>query len=254
MMIENLCRVLATPSQSDLVLNEGELHLWRAGLDLTDEELAPLVRVLSPDELDRATRFHFTRDRRRFMAARGVLRSVIAGYLRRPAHEISFVYGSRGKPALANGDLQFNLAHSGGLAIIGLTRSGQLGVDVERIRPLEDMMQLVNSFFSPLECQELTALPPEAQQSAFFACWTRKEAYVKAMGDGLAMPLDQFDMPVVSSEPPRLLHVDVMSNETTSWSLWDVPLEAGYVGSVAFAGQMELLRHGEWRRDEPGLV
>src|SRR5580704_6293419 len=124
MTIVNHCRVLATPSQSDLVLNEGELHLWRAELDLTDEELAPLVRVLLSDELDRAARFHFTRERRRFMAGRGLLRSVIAGYLRRPAHEISFVYGARGKPALATADLQFNLAHSDGLAIIGLTRSG----------------------------------------------------------------------------------------------------------------------------------
>lgn len=252
MIIANHCRVLATPSQSDLALNERELHLWRAELDLTDEDLAPLIRVLSPDELDRAAQFHFTRDRRRFMAGRGLLRSIIAGYLHRPAHEISFDYGVCGKPALTTADLQFNLAHSGGLAIIGLTRSGRLGVDVERIRPLGDMMQLVNSFFSPRERQEIATLPAEDQQLGFFTCWTRKEAYLKAMGDGLASPLDQFDMPVVPSEPPRLLHVDVATNEAASWSLWDAPLEVGYVGTVAFAGQIDILRHGVWHRHNPG--
>ena len=254
MTIADPCRVLAIPSQSDLNLDEGELHLWQAELDLSDEELAPVQRLLSPDELHRAAQFRFVRDGRRFMAGRGLLRSVIAGYLRRPAQEISFVYGVRGKPALATADLQFNLAHSDGLAIIALARSGPLGVDVERIHPLEDLTHLVNGFFSPRERRELTALPPEDQQTAFFTCWTRKEAYLKATGDGLATPLDQFDMPVVRSAPPRVLHVDVTTNEIASWSLWDVPLDEGYVGTVAFAGQMEFLRHGVWRRDNLGLA
>jgi 4'-phosphopantetheinyl transferase len=254
MTITNYSRAVATLSQSDLLLNEGELHLWQAELDLADEELAPLIRVLSPDELHRAAQLRFARDGRRFMAGRGLLRNVIASYLRCPAQEINLVYGARGKPALATADLQFNLAHSDGLAIIGLTRSGPLGVDVERVRPLQDLTRLVNGFFSPRERLEMTALPPEDQQMAFFTCWTRKEAYLKATGDGLATPLNQFDMPVVPSAPPRLLQVDVASGETESWSLWDVPLDDGFVGTVAFAGQMEILRHGVWRGDDPALA
>ena len=239
------------PSQSELRLDDGDLHVWQVELDLTDEELAPLVSHLSADELRRADRFHFARDRRRFMAGRGLLRTVIAGYLHCAAHEVGFVYGDRGKPTLATPDLQFNLAHTDRLAIIGLARSGPLGVDVERIRPSEDLARLVSEFFSPREQKAMAALPPDERQSGFFTCWTRKEAYLKATGDGLATPLDQFDMPVDPSAPPRLLHVELTTSEIASWTLWDVPLDVGYVGTVAFAGRIDTLRHGVWRRDDP---
>jgi 4'-phosphopantetheinyl transferase len=180
------------------------------------------------------------------MAGRGILRSVIAGYLRCPANEIAFVYGVRGKPALATAELHFNLAHSDGLAVIGLTRSGRIGVDVERVRPMNDFRQMADEFFSPGEREAIAAMPPEDRQLAFFACWTRKEAYLKATGDGLAAPLDRFDMPVAPVSPPRLWRVDMPADQAASWSLCDLPLEAGYVGAVAFDGQMQVLRHGEW--------
>ena len=96
----------------------------------------------------------------------------------------------------------------------------------------------------------MARLPPGERQLGFYTCWTRKEAYLKATGDGLATPLDQFDMPVNPSAPPRLLHVELTTNEIVSWSLWDVPLEVGYVGTVAFAGRIDTLRHGVWHRDK----
>jgi 4'-phosphopantetheinyl transferase len=247
-------RDVAMTNPPEFLLPEGALHVWRAGIDLAEEEFAPLARSLSPDELQRAARFRFERDRRRFVAGRGILRSLIAAYLGCRACEIAFVYGARGKPALATAALQFNLAHSDGLAVIGITRSARLGVDVERVRPMPDYLRLADNFFSPRERETIAALPAEDRQRAFFACWTRKEAYVKATGDGLSAPLEQFDVPVVPNSPPRLFHADVPADEMTRWSLWDVPLERGYVGVVAFEEQIDDLRHGVWPGAAADLV
>jgi 4'-phosphopantetheinyl transferase len=243
-------RELSAASQSQLILPDGELHVWEASLDAAEDELARLASFLSPDERSRAACFHFERDRRRFMAGRGILRSILASYLGCLAVELSFTYGVHGKPALASGDLQFNLAHSDELAVIGVTRSGQVGIDVERVRPSEEFMRLADDFFSPGERMAISALPPEEQLTGFFTCWTRKEAYLKATGEGVTTALDSFDVSVAPNSIPQLLRRDSAPHDVQRWLFSDLPLLPGYLGAVAFEGPIEILRHGTWRGAE----
>ncbi len=231
------------------MLDEDELHIWRVGLDLAEEDLAELGNLLSTDEHRRAARFHFENDRRRFTAGRGALRCILARYLCCAANEITFDYGVHGKPALPDGDLHFNLAHSDGLAVIGVTRSDPLGIDVERLRPVDDFMCIASSFFSPREREAIAALPSEHQLLAFFTCWTRKEAYLKATGEGVTTPLDSFDVTVDPVSPPKLLRREGTPNETARWSFRDLPLGADYLGAVAFEHQIQVVKHRVW----PGI-
>ena len=232
------------------MLPDDELHVWRAGLDLTEEELAPLACLLSSDERSRAAQFHFERDRRRFTAGRGVLRSILATYIGCAADEVKFDYGVRGKPGLAGASLQFNLAHSEGLVVIGLSCSGRLGVDVERIRPLADILEIASCCFSPRERQAIAVLPPEDRLLGFFTCWIRKEAYLKATGDGIATALDSFEVPVTPGSPPKLLNMEGVPNEVARWSFSDLPLDADYLGVVAYEGKIKRLRHLVWQSPE----
>jgi 4'-phosphopantetheinyl transferase len=226
---------------------DGELHVWQATLDPSEEELAELVRVLSDDERKRAARFRFKRDRRRFLVGRGILRRILGGYLRRPPNELTILYGLRAKPFLAGTPLHFNLSHSGPLAVVAVARSGAVGVDIEYVRPVPDCEIIMKSFFSQEEIQTIGALPPVDRLLAFFTCWTRKEAYRKARGDGMTTPLDCFSVTAVPGSPPRLLHVEGEPRETARWSFADLPLEKGYVGVVALEGTIQSVRDCFWR-------
>ena len=168
---------------------------------------AHLPGYLSPDERERADRFVFARDRDRFVAGRAFLRLLLAQYLGCEPRALRFRYGPNGKPALADerSDLHFNLAHSGALAVCALARGSELGVDLERLRPIRDAEGVVRSAFSPREVARLESLPETARLRAFYEGWTRKEAFLKALGHGLARPLDSFDVTLGPGEPPRLL-------------------------------------------------
>jgi 4'-phosphopantetheinyl transferase len=201
--------------------------------------MARLCQVLSADERDRAARFHFDRDRRRFMAGRGLLRLILARYLDRPPGSLRLSYGPRGKPALAESrgtpPLRFNVSHAAGLALYAVGRDRELGVDVERIAP-ELEAGIAERFFSPREVAALARVPPDRRSESFFACWTRKEAYVKAKGDGLALGLDQFDVSLAPGEPAALLHVDGDPGETVRWSLLALDPGTGYAAALAVEG------------------
>src|SRR4051794_3631298 len=172
------------PRSSCWSLTAQDVHIWSAWLDQPGRPLASLSRLLSPDECARADRFHFERDRYHFITARAVLRILLGGYLAIEPSRVTFAYGSYGKPSLAHpwraANLEFNLAHSHGLAVYGFTRDRALGVDVEYIRRLEDMEQVAALVFSPRELAAFRAVPREAQGQAFFNGWTRKEALAKA--------------------------------------------------------------------------
>src|ERR1041385_3712084 len=168
-------------------LGEKEVHIWRTSLDLPTTIAEHLRQFLSADELARAGRFHFERDRRHFIVARGCLRAILSRYLKTPAAEIEFIYGVNGKPQLAGSSLHsqplyFNLAHSADLALYGFTRIGELGVDLEFIRTDFTGDEIANRFFSPGEVACLNAVPAELRHEAFYNCWTRKEAFIKATG------------------------------------------------------------------------
>jgi 4'-phosphopantetheinyl transferase len=178
------------------------VHAWRAGLDLGDADVHLLARTLSADELNRAARFRFAKDRRRFIAARGILRNILSQYLRRSPSQLSFSYGASGKPALVPvpgmDGLHFNVSHSGGLALCVVARNTELGIDLERIQPALAGGSIAEAFFTPREVASLGALRPEVQATAFFNCWTAKEAYLKANGQGVANGLGGLEVSLSS--------------------------------------------------------
>lgn len=233
-----------------LQLEAGEVHLWLASLSQNESALTSARALLSDDERERADRFRFERDRARYTVARAALRDILSLYLQTPAVEISFSYGRHGKPALSgeakSRGLNFNLSHAGELALYAFTLDGAVGVDIERVRELEDAEGLAERFFSAEEVSVLKSLPAGQRAAAFFDCWTRKEAYVKAVGEGLSLPLHSFTVPVTSVEMAALR---VASGEVGSakWSLFGLtPLE-GYAAALVVARSVRLLRRWRWR-------
>jgi 4'-phosphopantetheinyl transferase len=231
-----------------LALPENEVHVWQSALDLPEESVAVLFALLSPDERGRATRFHFDRHRRSFIAARGFLRHVLARYLKRTPDELAFTYGSRGKPNLAAEDLRFNLSHSGDCAVLAVTRGREVGIDLEKIRPRVNLEGVARRFFAPAEVEALDSVAPGEKELAFFNCWTRKEAFIKATGEGLSRPLDRFEVSLRPGESARLLTVLDDPAEASRWSLCAFASRPGYVGCVAATGHDWELRcwHFPW--------
>jgi len=213
-------------------LTNVEVHLWCIGLN----QSAPFSEdILSPDELARANRFKFPVHRRRFVAAHGWLRALLGRYQNCHPAELRFDYGPQGKPALAGQtDLHFNLAHSGELALLAVAPA-ELGVDVEAIRPVPELDQIARRFFAPTEHAQIRQLPAEQQQPAFFTCWTRKEAFLKATGDGLTRPLDSFSVAVQPEQPAQFNHIT--GDDAARWWLAALTPAIGYVGALAITGR-----------------
>src|SRR6266496_3484129 len=222
-------------------LEEGEVHIWSARVDLAPAAVEHLGRLLNPEESARASRFHFDRDRSAFMVARGVLRTLLGRYLRERPERIRFVYGPHGKPALAAEQLsdcvRFNLAHSDAVAIFAFARSVEVGIDVERIREQPDLDDLANRFFSKEEASALRRLSPSVRGKAFFSCWTAKEAYIKGIGEGLSMPLDRFAVSLDPPEGPIRLRIMDAGAPIPVWRLHRFEPSPGYVAAVAVAAE-----------------
>ncbi len=225
---------------SPLVLPEDEVQIWRVDLESMRAEEARWLEILSPDEAKRADRFHFPADRQRFTAARAWLRKILGAYLDAPPKEISFSYSEKEKPALtppfSDSAITFNLSHSGEVALYAFTRARNIGVDVEIIRRDFDVEAIARRFFSQHEQSELAAFPPAERIDAFYRCWTRKEAYIKATGDGLSLPLDQFDVSLISGSSSALLSTRPDSAEAARWRLSEVPVGEGYAAAVCVRG------------------
>jgi 4'-phosphopantetheinyl transferase len=208
--------IAATP------LSPGVIHLWELDLDhfiFND--------VLSEDERARAARFRFDHDRKRFTSGRTALRLLLAGYLKTNPEKIQFAYGPAGKPSVAESALAFNLAHSGASAVLGFALNCQVGVDVELIRPIDDMQAVAQFSFSRGEYQRWQALPADQKTRAFYRCWTRKEAYLKALGEGIAHRLHAFEVAFEQGAPPAIL-----SGAEGVWTLIDTSRE-NYAAAVA---------------------
>ncbi|HEY4001849.1 MAG TPA: 4'-phosphopantetheinyl transferase superfamily protein, partial [Candidatus Xenobia bacterium] len=189
------------------------MDIWSTPLDVPDGVRARLVDTLSEDERVRADRFYFERDRRHFQVARGMVRHLLGHVAGLGPGAVSFHYGPRGKPSVDG--LEFNLSHSGELALLGVSFDQPLGVDIERCRPMPDAEAIARRFFSPRECEALLALPAEAREEAFFRCWTRKEAYIKALGSGLMTSLQGFSVDV--GEVARIL--EIAGDDPRRWTM-----------------------------------
>jgi 4'-phosphopantetheinyl transferase len=233
-----------------LILGSGAVHVWRVSLDQSSSELALFQNTLDYDERSRADRFYFRRDRERFIVARGVLRALLCRYLDRSPKSLSFSYSAHGKPALASESgadaIRFNLSHSHGTALYALTRGRELGVDLEFIRCDLEAEQIAERFFSHSEIVALRSLPLAVRKYAFFLCWTRKEAYIKARGEGLSMPLDQFDVSLIPGEPAALLSTKPDSDEARRWCLHNLSPAPGYAAALATKGRDWTLSCWQW--------
>jgi len=200
-------------------LGTSTVHVYAADLDTVGVE----TDVLSEDELERADRFRFERDRRRFVAARSVLRRMLARYVDTGPAAISFEYGQYGKPDVPGAPVSFNVSHSGSYALLAIGPRFELGVDVEVLDVARaDDLLVAKQFFSLREIETLRAHAPSARPRAFLRCWTRKEAFVKARGDGLSLPLHDFDVGFGVGEPPALLRTAWSRDEPQEWTLEDV--------------------------------
>jgi 4'-phosphopantetheinyl transferase len=224
-----------------LMLSPDEVHLWRINLESVALDEQRWRATLSADELERAARFHFVRDRQRFVATRALLRIVLAGYLAIDPRDVTFRYSSKEKPSLdleySATSLSFNVSHSGEISLLAFARGRNIGVDVEQVRSDFELDAISRRFFSAHEQREIAALPPEKRIESFFRCWTRKEAYIKATGDGLSLPLSQFDVSLAVGDVDALLATRPDPSEAGRWRLMEVPSGSGYTAAICAEGR-----------------
>ena len=222
-------------------LGEADVHLWRIPLELSGAAVQRLTSVLQSDERARADRFRFARDGRRFVVARAALRILLGGYLKVAPARVEFHYGAQGKPFLSSPDegllrLTFNLSHSHELALAAFARGRALGVDLEHVRTEMEVEEIAERFFSPGEVAVLRSLPAAVRHEAFFNCWTRKEAFIKARGEGLSLPLEQFDVTLAPTEAVRLVRTRWDEQEAARWTLQAFDVASEYKAAVAYDG------------------
>jgi len=225
-------------------LDDLDIHIWPVKLIASDQAVAAFEKTLSAQEAERCGRFHFEQHRRAYALAHGALRWLLARYLGIAPDQIAFRYGPAGKPALdlTGAPLEFNMSHTQDLAVYAFARRCQLGVDVEHVKPMPDLESVARRFFSAEECSELFALAAEQRVQSFFRCWTRKEAYVKATGEGILMALDTFQVSLAPEGTPLRLRVPPGTNQ--SWHLHAFVPGPGYLGAVAYDGAERAVR--EW--------
>ena len=234
-----------------LILPDNEVHVWRASLDQLPPTIESFRDILDADERARADSFHFQSDREHFIAAHGVLRIILGAYLNRLPSCLSFQRSSYGKPALIpdpfSDVIRFNLSHSHGMALYAIARSREVGIDLEFIRCGVHEDQIAERFFSSREIATLRMFPAALRNHAFFLCWTRKEAYIKARGEGLSLPLDQFDVSLTPGEPAELLGTRPDAPEVDRWSLTDLSFGlSGYAAALAVEGDAPSLALWQW--------
>jgi 4'-phosphopantetheinyl transferase len=227
------------PPQTD------EVDLFGVRLVATDEEVQCLQCTLAVDEIQRMNRFRFERHRKLFVLARGLLRTILASYIQLPADRITFQYGPRGKPTLCpefQADIDFNLAHSEDCVLYAFTRHCELGVDLELVRQMPEATSIAKQFFAESEYADLLSVAPEKQARAFYNCWTRKEAYVKANGQGLSVPLNRFRVSLLPEQPSAFLDLEGDEFPISQWTLLHLDSFEGYVGALAIPSRRCTLR------------
>ena len=241
---------------TDLTISKDHVHVWYLSLDQSESLLQRLAQTLSEEEHKRAARFHFRKDRDHFMVARGVLRDILSHYLQREPQELFFYYNDYGKPALGNNfsGLNFNVSHSGNVALYAVTCGREIGIDVEQIRPDFAEEPIAKRFFSPAEVAVFSDLAASEKKEAFFSCWTRKEAFIKATGKGVSFGLDNFDVSLVPDKPAALLSIKGDMKKAGRWSLKNLNIKPGYKAALAVEGHDWRLQSWQWRSFEQTMA
>ena len=233
-----------------LILDRDEIHIWRAILDLPISRVQALEQILAADERTRANKFHFPKDRTHFIVARGALRAILGRYLSRDPRTLQFCYNQYGKPTLASeagsDSLFFNVSHSHGIALYAISHIQNIGIDIEYMRMDIECEQIAGHFFSPYEVSMLRALPKHMQHEAFFNCWSRKEAYIKARGMGLSLGLDQFDVSLAPAAPAAILNIREKDQDASRWSLYALFPGPGYKAALAVEGHPSRVKCWQW--------
>lgn len=239
-----------------LSISKKQVHVWCVFLDQRESRIRQLETTLSDEEKTRAERFHFQKDRDHFIVARGVLRDILSRYLKRQAEQLSFCYNDYGKPKLAEDSkrLNFNVSHSGGIALYTVTCGREVGIDVEQIRPDFAEEPIAERFFSQDEVAVFCDLESHEKKEAFFNCWTRKEAFIKATGKGVSFGLDNFDVCLVPGKSAALLSVKGDREEARRWSLINLDIKPGYKAALAVEGHDWRLRSWQWQPFEQTIA
>ncbi len=224
-----------------------EVHVWVADLDESREDLGRYEELLVTEELARAVRFRKALDRRRYTVGRALLRELLAGYLGTDARDIRFDYNRYGRPSVVRPEsgskLSFNLSHTGPLALYAVSADQVLGIDVERVRHDMDHLALGEHFFAPAERAALRSVPPRSRADAFFNCWTRKEAFVKAYGMGLSLDLSSFAVTLQPGAPAKLISAPGGVEEARRWHFESFVPRRGHIAALAVRGRNWRLRH-----------
>jgi 4'-phosphopantetheinyl transferase len=250
--------LLWTSPPTPAVLSAGEVHVWLAD-EIGEHNRYPRgnhLATISLDERVRADRFYFANDRERYVAARALLRVLVGRYLGTPPSDVRFDYGWHGKPSLpkpegGTRDLRFNVSHSGGLVLLAFAWGRELGIDIECERPMADWKGIAATCFSIHERAKLERLSPAERDHVFFKYWTRKEAFIKATGDGLSAQLDRLDVSLAPGAPARILDVG-QTDEMKRWWLEDLYPAAGFAAAIATEGQPTRITC--WRYGNPPEV
>jgi 4'-phosphopantetheinyl transferase len=238
------------PEAPGLGPGKNEAHIWR----LEPEPLIDVSRyleLLSGEERDRAARFRFAHLTHSFIVDHGRMRLILGAYAGIAPQKLEFRFNEFGKPDLANCSepLRFNLSHTAGLSVLAICVDAAVGVDVEAVRPMDDWRDVAQSHFSRSEIAALDETASSDRRNAFFRCWTRKEAFLKAHGRGLSIPLDSFAVSVAAEAMPQLLECLWDEEETKRWSLLSLDVGMNFAGALAVAGKGWRLRNFDWAED-----
>ena len=224
-------------SPADLKLKSGEIHVWSAKLETKEDQIHQFSGLLSQDELERSKRYYFKEDRNHFIAGRGILRIMLGGYLNIEPADVCFTYSTYGKPSVSEEQnasrLFFNLSHSYGFGLYAFSYCGEIGIDIERIRPDHYTETIASEILSQKEIAALSTLPSEQQEKSFFACWARKEAFLKACGRGLSLAPQKIEVSMTAGGPSALLSIEGDCSKASLWSLRDLDAGQGYAAALA---------------------
>jgi len=236
-------------SKKIINLKSQTAHVWYANTNIKNTKEHEYLTILSPGEKERASKFHFTKDRKRFIASHGILRILASLYLNKKAADIQFKYGEFGKPEFIDRpELKFNISHSGDLVVLGFLLDFEMGVDVELIKRDFDVLDIAQNFFSSKEIKSLFSLAKKEQNIGFFRCWTRKESFIKAKGSGLSFPLDQFAVSLDDDIRAELLETKWNFHEKDHWKLFSFIPAKNYIAALVARGEITAINYLNWDR------